>query len=352
MSAASSSHSSTPPQSYEAAGVSVATGDAFAGFIKAMAVQHYKTSLPKASGGYAAVIPFTETQWLALTTDGVGTKVLVAQEFGQHHGVGIDLVGMCANDLICVGATPVAFLDYYASGNLNPDEAKAFIGGVFEACQETGMRLVGGETAEMPDVYQDGHYDCAGFAVGMVTPNTLLTGDAVKPGQWVIGLASSGIHSNGLSLARKVLQDPEHRQALLTPTRLYVKAMPIIRQAIEQANVPMALTGVAHVTGGGWRNLFRLNPTIGFEVDSPLPVPEVFDWIKSAAQLPDLECYHTFNMGLGLVIIIEAPDKSALTPLLEALNQANYPCGLIGKTTTQAGTITLPNLDITIQQDA
>src|SRR5262249_14728288 len=169
--------------------------------------------------------------------------------------LGIDLVAMCANDLVCVGATPTVFLDYFATGTLDDDIADGLIAGIVEGCDQAGMILAGGETAEMPGLYRQGHFDLAGFAVGNVTKDRLITGDKVRAGQTVIGMASSGIHSNGLSLARKVLPDDQDTmEKLLTPTIIYSSAVSSAL-AVHASNI----TGIAHITGGGWRNLFRLN---------------------------------------------------------------------------------------------
>ncbi|MCA9789953.1 MAG: phosphoribosylformylglycinamidine cyclo-ligase, partial [Cyanobacteria bacterium HKST-UBA05] len=335
------------PLSYEAAGVSVAQGDAFADFIKTMARQQYDEALPKAAGGYAAVLPFTPTHWLALSTDGVGTKVLVADEYDCHAPIGVDLVAMCANDLVCVGATPVAFLDYFATGRLNAEQAKDFIGGVFEGCRQTGMRLVGGETAEMPDVYQGGHYDCAGFAVGSLSPDDLLTGDTVQPGQLILALASSGIHSNGMSLARKLLKTEKERRLMLEPTRLYVEAVSVLKQHLGSR-----LTGLSHITGGGWRNMFRLNPAVGFHV-TQLPDSgnafEVFDRLLQYG-VDKTEAYKTFNMGMGMAVFADAT-PSDLPPVIAALNTLGIPATIIGQTTDEAGQLHIARQGVTLHAD-
>ncbi len=317
--------------SYQAAGVNVELGDRFVDRIKTLAKRPGHSRLLKPAGGYASVYPLTPERWVALTTDGVGTKVLLAEIFGEHHGMGIDLVAMCANDLICVGARPTLFLDYFATGRLSLETGTALIEGILEGCDQAGMLLVGGETAEMPDVYEPHQYDLAGFALGELTPGELLTGEAIRPGQKVIGIASSGIHSNGLSLARKVLTHEDDQRLLLTPTRIYVE--PVLR--LFEA-FPEAITGLAHITGGGWRNLFRLNASVGFEITQPLPRLPVFQKLLEAG-VPTKEAYQTFNMGMGMALIV---DKQA-DAICRQLNETGLDARIVGETTDNPGTMAI-----------
>lgn len=327
--------------SYEAAGVNVGLGERFVERIKSLTQQMQTDKLRKAAGGYAAVYALTQDRYVALTTDGVGTKVLLAHQLGKHQGIGIDLVAMCANDLICVGAQPSLFLDYYATGKLDLEMGTQLIEGIIEGCHQAGMILVGGETAEMPDVYKSSQYDLAGFALGELSPQQLLTGERILPGQKVIGLASSGIHSNGLSLARKVFTAENDLLTLLEPTRIYVK--PIV-SALQ--DYPGAITGICHVTGGGWRNLFRLNTSVGFEINNPLPVLPVFQ--KMIAQgIPEAECYKTFNMGLGLAVIA----KDSAERLVEQFNRQGFQAQIIGEVTDDSERLVLSQQSVVLENE-
>lgn len=327
--------------SYEAAGVNVELGDQFVDRIKALSKRAGHQKLLPAAGGYAAVYPQSPDKYIALTTDGVGTKVLLAHRFGQHQGIGIDLVAMCANDLICVGATPTLFLDYFATGRLDLTIGTQLIEGIVTGCDQAGMLLVGGETAEMPDVYEASQYDLAGFALGEVAADKLLTGNCIAPGQTVIGLASSGIHSNGLSLARKVFQSDEQLIGLLEPTRIYVQ--PIV-QLLQ--TYPHQVTGIAHITGGGWRNLFRLNPAVGFEINTPLPLLPVFeDMLAHGVALE--EGYKTFNMGMGLALTV----TNSAPQIVAFLNQHGIHAQVVGTVTENAKSLSIVPHAITLQED-
>lgn len=319
-------------QTYAAAGVDVNAGELFVERLKAKSRRAGHKQTWKAAGGYAAVYPMSENQGVALTTDGVGTKLLVAQELGRHNTIGIDLVAMCANDLICVGATPKMFLDYFAIGKLDNSLADRIMDGIIEGCDQAGMLLVGGETAEMPGVYEGTHYDLAGFAVGEVSKQSLLTGENIKPGQTLIGIASNGIHSNGLSLARKVLDKGQHWEALLLPTLIYVKAALACLQEHGKS-----ITGIAHITGGGWRNLFRLQDTVGFHIEKPLPVPSVLQAIGQ--KVSEQEMYSTFNMGMGLGIIADANAQA----IVSTIEKCGYIAQIVGTVTDQAQTLTIAN---------
>lgn len=323
---------------YAAAGVDVKLGDAFVERLKPMARRAGHQQMLKAAGGYAAVYPFSTDKYLALTTDGVGTKVLVAQALGRYDTLGLDLVAMCANDLLCVGATPTLFLDYYATGKLSLEAGLPIIEGIVRGCDEAGMLLVGGETAEMPDVYHNDDFDLAGFAVGDVLPSRLITGEQIMPGQTVIGLASSGIHSNGLSLARKLLTSPEQQAELLTPTRLYVK--PILELLDAYASV---ITGMAHITGGGWRNLMRLNPSVGFEIAYPLNVLPVFEALLSAG-VPIQEAYETFNMGMGFALIV----SDSAEAIVDQLIRGGVDAKIVGQVTDEKSRLLIPTHGLTL----
>ena len=277
--------------------------------------------------------------------DGVGTKLRLAIETGRHDGIGIDLVAMCANDILVSGAEPLWFLDYYACGALDVDVAERVVAGVAEGCARAGMALLGGETAEMPGLYARGDYDLAGFAVGVVERSEIVDGRAVRPGDVVIGLASSGVHSNGYSLVRRVLErappgaldapvpgaggeaagNGTLGDALLAPTRIYVRA---VRALIEAVPV----RAMAHVTGGGLvENLPRTLPDgLGVRLDlSGVERPAVFDWLARAGGVAEAEMRRTFNCGIGFAVVV-APERAAdAVALLEAEGERAVPIGEI-----------------------
>lgn len=316
---------------YAGAGVDVAKAERFVDRLKKKASRDLHAKLWHGAGGYASVVPLGADQAVALTTDGVGTKLLVAVEFDRVETIGIDLVAMCANDLICVGARPTAFLDYFATPKLDDKQADAIIAGIIEGCDRAGLPLVGGETAELPGLYAESHFDLAGFAVGTVTKSQLITGDKIKPGDVVVGVASSGIHSNGLSLARKLVpQGHKQRADLLIPTNIYVKP------AVELLDDPaVEVHGIAHITGGGWRNLFRLSDDAGFEIRNPLPLPPIFDILKREVSADEL--YKTFNMGMGLALILGAGGERAV----EIFKKHGFAAAEIGRVTEDSGSMTI-----------
>ena len=298
-------------------------------------------------GGFGALFDLKADGWsdpvLVSGTDGVGTKLMLAFETGIHDSVGIDLVAMCANDVLAQGAEPLFFLDYFATGKLEGGIAEAVISGIAEGCKQAGCALTGGETAEMPGMYPAGHYDLAGFVVGAVERDAILPNHAqMKAGDQLIGLASSGPHSNGYSLIRKCVERSELSyedeapfaagaplgRALLTPTRLYSDAtLPLIRAGL--------VTGLAHITGGGLtENTPRMCPdSLIPQIDrtswTPLPV---FDWLQSVGQISDDEMHKTFNMGIGMVLSV-SPDKTdAAMVMLRELGETPV---LIGELATR-----------------
>ncbi len=315
-------------ETYASSGVQIDKAESFVERIKKVARRPAHDKLWKGAGGYASVYEINDKQAVAVTTDGVGTKLLVANELHTYNTIGIDLVAMVANDLICVGATPTIFLDYYAVGKLDDKLSDHIIDGIVEGCDRACMILAGGETAEMPGLYEEGHYDLAGFAVGTVHKDSLITGERIKPGQKLIGVASSGIHSNGLSLARKVL--PKNRwHMLLQPTAIYVK--PTMDALAKYKD---AITGIAHITGGGWRNLLRLNDSAGFSIQKQLKVPEIFSLI--GRNVEEEEMYKTYNMGMGLALIAE---DDAANKIVECFKAAGHEASVIGEVNSDAGTI-------------
>jgi phosphoribosylformylglycinamidine cyclo-ligase len=265
---------------------------------------------------------------LVAATDGVGTKLKVAVEAGRHNTIGIDLVAMSANDLVVQGAEPLFFLDYYACGRLEPELGAAVVAGISIGCREAGCALIGGETAEMPGVYRGDDYDLAGFAVGAVERDAILPRADISDGDVIIGLASSGVHSNGYSLVRKVV---EHSgigwsapapfmtgkslgEAFLTPTRIYVKS------CLAAIRGTKALKGLAHITGGGFPdNIPRVLPKdLGARIDlATVPVLPVFKWLADAGGIAQNEMLRTFNCGIGMVVIVSAKDADAVTRAFE-----------------------------------
>ena len=319
--------------SYAAAGVDIAAADRFVERLKLAARRPGHDRLWKGAGGYAAVYPLTERgdEAVAVTTDGVGTKLLVAERIGRHDTIGIDLVAMCANDLICVGARPTLFLDYLAVGRLQPAVADAIIAGIVAGCDQAGMLLAGGETAEMPGVYEEGRYDLAGFAVGSVRKGELLTGERIRPGQSLVAVAASGIHSNGLSLARRVIgEDSPHYGSLMTPTAIYVKPA-----LAALSTHPGRVTGIAHITGGGWLNLLRLNDDVGYHIDAVPALPPTLEEI--GRHVGEDEMYRTFNMGMGLAVVVDGDPE----PVVEAFQAYGQKAFVAGEVTAKKQVISI-----------
>ena len=311
--------------SYKDAGVDIEAGDAFVEAIKPSAAASTRPGVMGALGGFGALFDLRaagfEDPILVASTDGVGTKLMVAIDTGLHDRVGIDLVAMCVNDLVVQGAEPLFFLDYFATGKLAVADAARVVAGIAEGCRQCGCALVGGETAEMPGMYAAGHYDLAGFAVGAAERGRLLPA-GVAAGDTIIGLPSSGVHSNGFSLVRRICgiarlawSDPAPwspgeatSAALLVPTRLYVK--PLL--ALHRAGL---LRAAAHITGGGLPgNLPRVLPAgLGAVIDRPWPVPPVFTWLAHAGQVAPDEMLRVFNCGIGMALVVTDPvEASAL----------------------------------------
>ena len=280
---------------------------------------------------------------LVSATDGVGTKLKLAFELGIHRSVGVDCVAMCVNDVITTGATPLFFLDYLATGKLDPRQAAEVVEGIADGCAESGCALIGGETAEMPGFYPPGEYDLAGFCVGIVERAAIVDRERVRPGDAVIGLASTGFHSNGYSLVRKVVADrglelstvvSEGRtlgDALLAPTRLYAPAFAALRSA------HIEIKSASNITGGGfYENVPRGLPDgLGAEIDpASWDVPHVIELIADAGKVPERERYSVFNMGIGMVLVASGADVAAL---LHAVKEAGYDGQQIGVVTSQPG---------------
>lgn len=318
---------SSKPLTYKDAGVDIDAGNALVDRIKPLVRQTMRPEVLAGLGGFGGLFALPPGKYrepvLVSGTDGVGTKLKLAQQLGCHDSIGIDLVAMCVNDILVQGAEPLFFLDYFACGELDVDTAAAVIAGIAAGCSQAGAALIGGETAEMPDMYAPGEYDLAGFCVGVVERAELVDGSGIKAGDALIGLASSGAHSNGYSLARRVLErDPDGKiaaqsagEVLLAPTRIYVRS---VQQLISQVTVK----GLAHITGGGIsENLPRaLPPGVHAEVDtSSWQQGPLFDWLAATGNIETAEMRRTFNCGVGMIAIVNSADiDEAIAVLTDA----------------------------------
>ncbi|CAN5899163.1 phosphoribosylformylglycinamidine cyclo-ligase [soil metagenome] len=335
--------SSSTPLSYKDAGVDIDAGDALIERIKPLAKKTMRDGVLAGIGGCGALFEVPKRYKepvLVSGTDGVGTKLKLAFEWQMHDTVGIDLVAMSVNDVLVQGAEPLFFLDYFACGKLDVDTAAAVVGGIALGCELSGCALIGGETAEMPGMYPSGEYDLAGFAVGVVEKSKILTGQSVKPGDVVLGLASSGVHSNGFSLVRKVIERAQQpgggdlpatldgqpfRQAVMQPTRLYVK--PVLA-----ALAAHPIKALAHITGGGLlENIPRVLPdgTAAHLKKGSWPKTELFAWLQKVAGSDDIEMNRTFNNGIGMVVVLDAAEAAACAETLQAAGETVYEIGSI-----------------------
>jgi phosphoribosylformylglycinamidine cyclo-ligase len=326
--------------SYAQAGVDIDAGNALVERIKPIVRNTFRPGVMTGLGGFGALFELPTDRFrepvLVSGTDGVGTKLKLAMQLGRHDTIGIDLVAMCVNDIVVAGAEPLFFLDYYATGRLDVDTATDVVRGIARGCELAGCALTGGETAEMPGMYSEGDYDLAGFAVGIVEKAKILQPDRVAPGDVLLGLASSGPHSNGYSLVRKVLEVSGAAldqaldggtlgDALLAPTRIYVKSL---LQLLEKVEVH----ALAHITGGGLtENLPRVLPNHScaeIERDS-WPLPAVFGWLQEAGRIEDAEMLRTFNCGIGMVVCVPAGAAGQATALLQDQGETVYRLGRI-----------------------
>ncbi|NUF78949.1 phosphoribosylformylglycinamidine cyclo-ligase [Snodgrassella sp. ESL0323] len=326
--------------SYRDAGVDINAGDSLVERIKPFAKRTMRPEVLGDLGGFGALVEISQKYRhpvLVSGTDGVGTKLKLAFEWDQHDTVGIDLVAMSVNDILVQGAEPLFFLDYFACGKLDVERAAAVIKGIAAGCEQSGCALIGGETAEMPGMYPDGEYDLAGFAVGVVEKEQVINGRSIVAGDVVLGLASNGIHSNGYSLVRKIIEraqpelDAEFnqgktlRQAIIAPTRLYVK--PILA-ALKQ----FTIKGMAHITGGGIsENVPRILPenTVAAIDSQSWPLPKLFQWLQQAGNVETQEMYRTFNCGIGMVLVVNAEDADAIQKFLRQQGETVYQIGRI-----------------------
>jgi phosphoribosylformylglycinamidine cyclo-ligase len=345
MTFAMAQNSSEKQDAYAKAGVNIDAGNRLVEAIKPLAKATARTGAEAGLGGFGALFDLKATGYkdpiLVSTTDGVGTKLKVAIESGKHDTIGIDLVAMCVNDLVVAGAEPLFFLDYFATGALDVEVARSVVSGIAEGCKQSGCALVGGETAEMPGMYSSKDYDLAGFAVGAVERGQTLPRNDIAEGDIVLGLGSNGVHSNGFSLVRQVVEqenlsyadtapfDPSRTlaEALLEPTRLYVKPM---LAAIKTGKVK----AMAHITGGGLlENIPRVLPNgIGVWISTnSWPVPPVFKWLAQKSGAPSTEMARTFNCGIGMIVIVTAEDAEAISKILGDAGEKVYRIGEVEK---------------------
>jgi len=326
---------------YSAAGVNLEAGYESVDRIKPHIARTARAGVLSSIGGFGALFDLSALDYrapvLVSGTDGVGTKLLVAIAADKHDTIGIDCVAMCVNDIVVQGAQPLYFLDYVAVGKNDPKQVAAIVAGVAEGCVQAGAALIGGETAEMPDVYAPGHYDLAGFAVGAVEKDQLVTGEQVRVGDAIIGLPSSGLHSNGFSLVRKIVYKDNNidvaafddrlgttvQDALLAPTKIYVKPILALLEKVP-------VHGMAHITGGGFdENIPRaLAPGTKAVIDlTSFPRPAIFDYLRELGNLDEREMYNVFNMGIGMVIILAEPDVPSALATLRSAGEEPYVIG-------------------------
>ena len=340
-----SSNQTPPPIRYQDAGVDIDAGDALVERIKPLARKTLRDGVLAGIGGFGALfeVPKRYAEPVLVSgTDGVGTKLKLAFEWQMHDTVGIDLVAMSVNDVLVQGAEPLFFLDYFACGKLDVDTAAAVVGGIARGCELAGCALIGGETAEMPGMYPAGEYDLAGFAVGAVEKSRILDGRHVAAGDTVLGLRSSGVHSNGFSLVRKCLERASAaggqpatldakplRDALMAPTRIYVKPV-LDALARHPAQAGAGIKALAHITGGGLlENIPRVLPE-GLAVQLQLgswPRSELFDWLQSTAGIDDHEMNRTFNNGIGMVVVVAPGDAAGVAQTLQAAGEQVHRIG-------------------------
>lgn len=317
---------------YKSSGVDIDRANAFVKDIKRQVAATHGPAVLKRDGAFGGLYALTTGQYrkpvLVSSTDGVGTKLLLAQQFNMHDSVGIDLVAMNVNDILCVGAKPLFFLDYIACGKLDPDVLKKVVHGIAKGCRQCGCSLIGGETAEMPDMYGPQEYDLAGFAVGVVDEKKIIDGGDIVPGDVVFGLPSSGVHSNGYSLVRKVLSKAlltKHAASLLRPTKIYAKEVALLTSKFR-------IKGIAHITGGAYYDkLTKILPkNCCFSLDiGSWPVPKVFPLLQKEGRIDEIEMYRTFNMGIGMALVVAAKDAAAVQDTLKQYKFRHYPIGRV-----------------------
>ena len=325
------------PLTYKDAGVDIDAGNELVERIRPLVKQTQRPEVLAGLGGFGGMFALPPGRYrepvLVSGTDGVGTKLMLAQHLNCHTTIGIDLVAMCVNDVLVQGAEPLFFLDYFACGKLDNDVASAVIEGIAEGCLQAGAALIGGETAEMPDMYSEGEYDLAGFTVGAVEREDLIDGSDIASGDAIIGIASSGPHSNGYSLIRKVLDRSPNSEIegspaserLLAPTRIYVKPILALMQSVK-------VKGLAHITGGGiTENIPRvLQDSVNAEIDTKSWSPgPVFDWLAEHGNIETSEMRRTFNCGVGMVVIVDSADADETVRILNEQGENAWKAGQI-----------------------
>ena len=325
--------------SYKDAGVDIIAGDQLVEKIKPFAKKTMRNGVLAGLGGFGSMFEIPKNYKnpvLVSGTDGVGTKLKLAFETNNHKTIGQDLVAMCVNDILVQGAEPLFFLDYYACGKLSVSQATDVIKGIADGCQIAGCALVGGETAEMPGMYNEGEYDLAGFSVGIVEKQNIIDGSKVKSGDTVIGLPSSGPHSNGYSLIRRLLKetktnlndsfdDKTFADVLLAPTKIYVKPLLNLIKKLE-------VKALAHITGGGLtENIPRVLPAhLAVEINlSSWQKPNIFSWLQTAGNLTDQEMFKTFNCGIGMILILSQENKVQAFEILKLMDQESIELGMV-----------------------
>lgn len=331
-------------ESYKEAGVDVTAGYKAVELMKKSVQETYTKGVMSDLGGFGGLFKLDISEMkepiLVSGTDGVGTKLKLAFLLDKHDTIGQDCVAMCVNDIVCCGAKPLFFLDYISLWKNIPEMVASIVKGVADGCKKAGCALVGGETAEMPGLYSDNEYDLAGFSVGVVDKTKIINPDNIQEGDIVIGLTSSGVHSNGFSLVRKIFNVNEENlkeyreelgmtlgEALLTPTKIYVK--PVLK-LIDEVNVK----GISHITGGGfYENMPRmLNENVSLEIQKDTyPVPAIFKLIQKEGNIPERDMYNTFNMGIGMAIIVPENDKEKALKVLEQEGEKAYVIGKVIK---------------------
>ena len=319
------------PINYKDAGVDVANGQKEVELIKKLVEKTQSENVLSKLGGFSGLFSLEnlniKNPVLVSGTDGVGTKVMLAQMMNKHDTIGIDCVAMCVNDILCQGAKPLFFLDYIACGKLVPEKMEKIVKGVADGCLQANSSLIGGETAEMPGLYKENDYDLAGFCVGIVDKEKIITGEKIKKGDHIFGLKSSGIHSNGYSLVRKIVLEKEKLsldekiegldtslgEELLKPTKIYVKEILALLEKIE-------INGLSHITGGGfYENIPRMIPDgLCAKIDvRNIPLPKIFSLLEKWGELDKKDMYETFNMGVGLVFAVDKKDIEKVKEIID-----------------------------------